>query len=171
MKYTNAAVGGLVLLLATQVISAELPEEGKFDVLNCYSGTSQVLNFDRTHIAWGYRDEVSFTYTDPPGGPFDRMWGRCVGSGGFIEGERMNGALCEYSDIEGDSLFMTSSHATVLETSSRRSEVKLLAGTGKYQGLKGEGTSADQVFFPEDEDRPDSYAGCVRYSGTYQLSE
>lgn len=165
MKNIILFLSGLLLLAASTAVAAELPQAGEFDISVCYSGNARVLKMDDAHVAWGYGDETGFTHAAQPDGIMDKMWTRCVGSGGVMEGKRENTGLCEYTDLDGDKLFLISKNAVQLDSKTRESSVRLLGGTGKYAGISGEGTNDNQQFFPEEQGG--TYAGCSRFAGSF----
>ena len=166
-RLARSMVVTVVLLAVATPASAEMAKDGEFDFTVCFTGSAKVINFDEQHIAFAWVDETGFTRSHPPGGPFDMMWFHCVGSGGVIEGQRPIDGYCEFADSAGDKVFLTDRTVTDLETQTRDSKVDILAGTGKYTGIKGTGESQDPLIFPEVD--PELYARCVRVNGDYKL--
>lgn len=157
----------LMFLAGVPTAPAQMAKDGKFDFTICFTGTSQVINFDEQHVAFAWVDEKGFARSHPPGGAFDMMWFRCVGSGGMIEGKRPVDDYCEFADRDGDKVFVTHQIVTDLKAKTRDSKVEILAGTGKYTGITGTGESQPPLIFPEDD--PDLYARCVQLNGDYKI--
>jgi hypothetical protein len=166
-RWVRSMLGTVVFLALAPPASAEIAKDGEFDFTICFAGSSKMINFDEQHIAFAWVDEKGFTRSHPSGGPFDMMWFHCVGSGGVIEGQRPIDEYCEFADAAGDKMFLTHRIVTDLGKQTRDSKVDILAGTGKYTGIKGTGESQDPVIFPEDD--PDLYARCVRLNGGYKV--
>jgi hypothetical protein len=166
-RLVRSMLGTVVFLALVSPASAEMAKDGEFDFTICFTGSAKVIDFDEQHIAFAWVDEKGFTRSHPPGGPFDMMWFHCVGSGGVIEGQRPIDEYCEFADAASDKVFLTHRIVTDLKTQTRDSKVDILAGTGKYTGIKGTGGSQDPLIFPEDDS--DLYARCVRLNGDYKV--
>jgi len=164
-RFPRSMVSMFILLIGVPAASAELAKEGEFDFTICFTGTSTDINFDEEHIAFAWVDEKGFVRGHPPGAAFDMMWFRCVGSGGVIEGKRRIDEYCQFADKDGDKMFITDRTVTDLKAKTRDSKIEILAGTGKYTGIKGTGESQPPLIFPEDD--PDLFARCVRWNGEY----
>jgi hypothetical protein len=146
---------------------AQMPEDGPFDFTICFTGSSTTIKFDDQHVAFAWVDEKGFSHSNPPGGAFDMMWFRCVGSGGVFEGTRPIDDYCEFADQDGDRMFVVHRNVTDLATKTRESKVDIFAGTGKFAGIKGAGESQRPLLFPDED--PDLYARCVRMNGDYKI--
>lgn len=165
---TTSVVGLLLGFGVVNVASAELKKEGNFDITPCFSGEINMLKFDDTHIVWSFSSTGSTRANDPEG-IFDMMWQNCRGSGGVVAGKRYLDMWCENLDTEGDKFFIGQRYIQDI-ASNEFSEnfVKLVAGTGKYEGIMGEGENLGvTVIFPED--IPDSFWICGGIKGHYQL--
>ena len=158
----------LIFVAGVSTASAQMTKDGTFDFTICFTGSSKVIDFDEQHVAFAWVDEKGFARSHPPGGAFDMMWFRCVGSGGVIEGKRPVDDYCELADQDGDKVFVIHRIVTDLSTNTRDSKVEILAGTGKYTGIRGTGESQSPLIFPEED--PDLYARCVRLNGDYKIS-
>lgn len=150
--------------------SAQMAKDGPFDFTICVSGHAKATNFDDQHRAFAWVDEEGFAHTDPTGGLFDMTWFRCVGSGGVIEGTRSIDDHCEVADQDGDKMFLVHRYTIDLATGMRESALNILAGTGKYDGIRGTGESQPPVIVPaKDPGQPGLYVRCVRMNGDYKM--
>ena len=99
-KFLSLAVAASTLL-ATSTLAADIPKEGPFDFVACWSGDSREIAFSPRHTASSYE----FTGTirsNPPSGPFDKETFRCVGSGTTFEGKTTGSNTCEGTDGAGN---------------------------------------------------------------------
>ena len=151
----------IVVTLAVAGAAAQtMPKEGKYEYTSCWSGTSNVIQFSKTHIA-STSDFIGNNRTNPPGGPFDMTTFHCVGMSSSVDGKETNSNYCEASDKDGDKWMVR----TVSQGPQGTNET--LAGTGKYVGMVRSGTSESAGAFPAI--KPGTFTGCNRQTGTYKL--
>lgn len=167
-RFARLLLGVTVLGAGMPTASAQMAKDGPFDFIICVSGTAKAISFDDEHRAFAWIDEEGFAHSNPKGGLFDMTWFRCVGSGGVIEGTRSIADHCEVADQDGDRMFLVHRYVIDLATGSRESEVNVMAGTGKYDGIKGIGESQPPVIVPA-EDQPGVYVRCVQMNGDYKI--
>lgn len=149
------------LPLASLAIAADLPKEGSYDVLACFTQTISRLRFDNAHRAWSYEETATATGTTP-GGLFDGDKVRCVGFGAIDDGKRSGTAYCEGIAPNGDTRLTRFWYDA--EGKVQRAEI---AGTGRYQGLVTVGTVRPEGA-PE-EKVPGTVTYCNRLQGTYRM--
>ena len=163
MKRRLSIFAGSLLAAATlagAVRAADLPKEGTYDYIACWSGVSNLISFSKTHVAFSY-EMTGSNRSNPPGGLFDMNSFRCVGSNAVF-GKRTSGiATCEAVDRDGDKrlAFFTVSDGKVVREN--------VIGTGKYEGMVAEGTVQPLGPFPTI--KAGTFQNCNRQTGTYKL--
>jgi len=168
--FAGFLVAATTLAAGIPTALAQLAKDGTFDFTICVTGNAKAISFDDQHRAFAWVEEEGFAHGAPPGGLFDMTLFRCVGSGGVIEGTRSITDHCEVADRDGDTMFLVHHYEIDLATGSRESGVKILAGTGKYDGISGTGDSQPPVSIPvTDPERPGLYAPCVQINGEYKI--
>lgn len=140
--------------------SQTLPKEGNYDYISCWSGTSNDIQFSKTH-GFGTFEFVVNNRTTPPGGIFDMTAARCVGLGTVFEGKWDSSSYCEAIDKDGDKFIVRNS----MDGGKQKQEA--FAGTGKYEGMTRVGTSQMLGRFPTI--KPGVLTGCARQTGTYKM--
>lgn len=164
-KSTRAlATRGAFLIVGTlalaSVAAQTIPKEGKYDYTGCWTGTSNDIEFSKTHSANTY-DLVGNNRTNPPGGAFDMTTFHCVGMISSLDGKNTNSSYCENTDKDGHK-WMTHH---VCQGPKCTSET--VAGTGKYEDMVRSGTNESAGAFPPV--KPGTFTGCNRNTGTYKL--
>lgn len=158
------SVRGALFALATLALGGAaaqtMPKEGKYDFTSCYSGTSNVIAFSKTHSALT-GDFVGNNRTTPPGGPFDMTTFRCVSISSTLDGVTTGSNYCETTDKDGDK------YLTRNVSQGTKGTQEGLAGTGKYEGMVRSGTSESYGVFPTI--KSGTFTGCARQSGTYKM--
>lgn len=160
-KILLAAISMVTATWAGSVSSADLPKEGKFNYTACWSGTSNVIQFSKTHIGMSY-EFLGMTRTDPPGGLFDMSTFRCVGSNAIFDKQFSSIVTCEAVDAGGDKV-LSYYHAG----NDRKIIREVIAGTGKYEGIVADGSVTPIGPFPTI--KPGTFQACNQQSGTYKL--
>lgn len=156
------ATTGLVLALSAAGASAAatLPKEGRFDVRACATGTTNRIDFSKTH--WAQITELLGTaQSNPPGGFGDGSAYRCVGVSASVDGKASGTNYCEIVDQDGDKRF---SQFLVQDGKTVRSEI---AGTGKYDGIVVSSDFVRAPAFPTV--KPGTVQQCNRQTGTYKM--
>ena len=161
MKTPSLALAAASTLLATSVLAADMPKEGPFDFVACWSGDSREIAFSPRHTANSY-EFTGTVRSNPPGGPFDKETFRCVGSGTTFEGKTTGSNTCESTDGAGNkrlTYFTTNADGSVTRA--------VVAGTGKYEGMSM--TTTVQSLGPFPTVKPGTFQSCNRQTGTYKL--
>jgi hypothetical protein len=77
MHQRCASLALLIVASPFSAFAAELPKEGSYDYISCWSGVNNVITFSKTHTASSY--EMTGTIrSNPPDGMFDKnsfRWG------------------------------------------------------------------------------------------------
>ncbi|HWU41189.1 MAG TPA: hypothetical protein VN203_26340 [Candidatus Acidoferrum sp.] len=150
MLVTLAAGGGSLAAVASAAES--------YDVTNCSSSTVTTLSA---------RQELTVLSVDSKGiarsNPFDNMTYQCVSVLSLAGGQREGTGYCKYVDPDGD--FFVGQQTF----DSAGGTWKFLQGTGKWKGITGSGkfvplTSGKPIV-------PGTAQGCVKATGTYELSK
>jgi hypothetical protein len=147
-------------LLASGTALAEYPKEGKYDYTSCWSGTSSLITFSKTHFA----NNIEFTgstRSNPSGGFGDMVSFRCIGTIHAFGGKPSGTVVCESVDRDGDKSL---THYAVGEGGAKRTAI---AGTGKFDGMVSSGTTQPLGPFPTI--KPGTFQNCNRQTGTYKL--
>jgi len=140
--------------------AADLPKQGSYDFMSCYSGTVNAMDFSPTHMA--NTSEVRGTVmSNPPGGLFDKVSFRCLTMSYAADGKPSGMTLCEGVDKDGDKYL---SHLVVDGGQSTR---KVVAGTGKYAGMTASGTTV--TVGPFGKAVSGQVQNCTHQTGTYTL--
>lgn len=142
-------------------LAADLPKEGKFSYTACWSGTSSLIQFSKTHTGMSY-EFLGMTRTDPAGGMFDRSTFRCVGSNAIFDKRFSSILTCEAVNPDGDKLL-----SYYYAGDDRKYARETVAGTGKYEGIVVDGTVTPIGPFPTI--KPGTFQGCNQQTGTYKL--
>ena len=148
------------LLAFAAAAHAEMPKEGKYDFTSCWSGTSNMLAFSKTHFA----NNIEFTGSSrasEPGAFGDKSSFRCVGTIHAFGGKPSGTVVCESVDRDGDK------NLTHYEGGPDGSKRTAIAGTGKYDGMVSSGTT--QALGPFPTVKPGTFQNCNRQTGTYRL--
>jgi hypothetical protein len=149
------------LISGYSVLAADLPKEGTYDFMSCFSGTSNVMEFSKTHT--GNTSEIRGTVqSNPPGGLFDKVAFRCISMNYSADGKPSGMTLCEGVDKDGDKYL---SHLVVVD--GQQSTRRVVAGTGKYEGMTSSGTAASVG--PFGSTGPGQIQSCTHQKGTYKL--
>ncbi len=156
----RCTVAVAITLTMGVALSQNLPKEGSYDYISCWSGTSKDIPFSKTH-AFGNYEFVVTNRTTPTGGMFDMTVARCVGLYSMIEGKGDNSSFCEAIDKDGDKFVVRNS----IEGGKPKQEG--ITGTGKYEGMTRIGTTEMLGRFPLV--KPGVVTGCARQTGTYKM--
>jgi hypothetical protein len=159
----TVALGTLVagVTLACPAVPADLPKEGSYDFTSCFAGTANTMEFSQAHTA--NTSEIRGTsVSNPPGGLFDKVAFRCIALNYTADGKPSGTTLCEGVDKDGDKYL---SQLVVIDGSV--STRKIVAGTGKYEGLTSSGKAESLGQFGKPV--AGQIQGCVRQTGTYKM--
>lgn len=153
---------GLVaaLSVAGSAAAQTFPKEGSYDINSCWSGTSSVIQFSKSHSV-STNELVGNSRSNPPGGAFDMSAFRCVTLGAMIDGKASASYYCESIDKDGDKFLLRGTNE------GPKGKLEAIAGTGKYEGMVRTGISESLGVFPPI--KPGAFTGCNRQTGTYKL--
>jgi hypothetical protein len=141
--------------------AVNLPKEGSYDAISCWTGTATDIAVGKDHSAGSY-EMVGTIITNPPGGLGDQNTFRCVGLRTMFKGKPGGGNVCETTDPDGDK------RINRFEAQADGKFVReLVMGTGKYEGMTITNTVA--MMPPLKEAKPGTFQGCNRQTGTYKL--
>ena len=161
MNTPSLALAAAATLVPMSALAADMPKEGPFDFIACWSGDSREIVFSPRHTANSY-EFTGTVRSNPPGGPFDKETFRCVGSGTTFDGKTTGSNTCESTDGAGNkrlTYFTTNADGSVTRV--------VIAGTGKYDGLSM--TTTVQNLGPFPPAKPGTFQSCNRQTGTYKL--
>jgi hypothetical protein len=159
LQFVNA---GLVAALgvAGSAVAQTLAKEGNYDITNCWSGTSSIIQFSKSHSV-SINDLVGNSRSNPPGGAFDMSAFRCVTLGTMIDGKASGSYYCETIDKDGDKFLVRGTNE------GPKGKLEAIAGTGKYEGMVRTGTTESLGVFPPI--KTGAFTSCNRQTGTYKL--
>ncbi len=157
---TRVPYGIAFAFAAASAMAADVPKEGSYDFVSCWSGVNNPIAFSKTHTA----SAIEFSGTTrsaTPGALFDNNTFHCVGLVTVINGKASNTIVCESVDPEGDRRLRQYSMA------NGKTSVTDLAGTGKYDGI----VTIDQVqpLGPFPTIKPGTFQNCNHQFGTYKI--
>jgi hypothetical protein len=141
-------------------LAAELPKEGSYDYIACWSGVNNTITFSKTNTGSSF--ELTGTVrSNPSGGMFDKSTFRCVGMNASLDGKITGSNVCESIDPDGDK------RLSYFSTGDGKTTRTNLAGTGKYEGMVMVGSVEPLGSFPVIKDG--TFQSCNHQSGTYKL--
>jgi hypothetical protein len=142
--------------------AVNLPKEGTYETLNCWTGTGNDVAVGKDYTASSY-EMVGTVVSVPPGGLGDRSTFRCVGYVTTFKGKPpTNNNVCVVTDADGDQRI--NRFAMLPDGKFTR---EMIGGTGKYEGM--EMTNTVFTMPPMKEAKPGVFQGCNRQTGTYKL--
>ena len=150
----------LIVASPFSAFAAELPKEGSYDFVSCWSGVNNAITFSKTYTAASY-ELTGTNRSNPPGGMFDKSTFRCVGINASLDGKVTASNVCETIDVDGDKRLLSFSS---IDGKTTRTNV---AGTGKYEGIVTAGTVENLGPFPSIKDG--TFQNCNHQTGTYKL--
>jgi len=160
MKKMLAFAAMAAVVPSLQVVAADLPKEGSYDFMSCFTGSSNTMEFSKSHSA--NTSEIRGTsLSSPPGGLFDKVAFRCISMNYSGDGKPSGMTLCEGVDKDGDKYL---SHLVLDGSQTTR---KVVAGTGKYEGMTASGTAVSVG--PFGATAPGQIQSCTHQTGTYKL--
>ena len=151
----------LIVASPFSAFAAELPKEGSYDFVSCWSGVNNAITFSKTHTASSY-EMTGAIRSNPPDGMFDKNSFRCVGINASLGGKNTGSTVCEAMDVDGDKRLSTFSLAS--DGSLTR---EIVGGTGKYEGMTMTGTVHPLGPFPVI--KAGTFQDCNHQTGTYKL--
>jgi hypothetical protein len=165
LKNASAFRALALAALASSALGAmaatNLPKEGNYDVVACWTGTGNDLALGKGSLASSY-EMVGTVVSMPPGGFADRSTFRCVGMNTSMNGKMGGANICDVVDPDGDH------RVNRFEIRADGSVVReMVSGTGKYEGMTQ--TNKVEPFPPMKEAKAGTFQGCNRQSGTYKF--
>ncbi|HEV2548437.1 MAG TPA: hypothetical protein VGU20_13945 [Stellaceae bacterium] len=123
--------------LAIPAIAADLPKSGSFDIQTGWKSIGETTQVADKHTlgtwkSWG----VSFNAAG--NGPLHMGPAVCTTESEAIEGTGTAGGKCAWSDADGDKIFSDWS-GKFTPTSALAGSSTITSGTGKYNGIHGNG--------------------------------
>lgn len=165
MKTRSSLRSLCAIVFATAAASAyavvNLPKEGNYDYVSCWTGTGNTVAFDKEHTATAY-EMLGTVVSNIPGGLGENNTYRCVGLLTVFKGRRGGENLCQAIDADGDrivSRFVNQPDGKIVR--------EMIGGTGKYEGMTM--TNTIVMLPPMKPAKPDTFQGCNRQTGTYKL--
>lgn len=158
----NARIAALITaaLATTASLAQTYPKEGNFNHVSCFSGTTRLMTFSKTHTA--STSEYSGTnVSDTSASPFHNTTFRCIAFSATMNGKRSGNSMCETADRDGDK------YLTYFNQGESTSQREAVAGTGKFEGLATKGVATPLGPFPSID--PGTIQNCVRQTGTYKM--
>jgi len=160
-KLAFVTVSLVSALTVTGSAAAAFPKEGKADFTACWAGTSNVIAFSKTNIAFSY-EMTGTTRSNLPDNLLDKHAFRCVGVLSLNAGKAVAGtAFCESVDKDGDKSFSRYDNEPPKVVRTQ------IGGTGKYEGMEMSVTAQGLGPFPTI--KPGTFLGCNHQTGTYKL--
>jgi hypothetical protein len=152
-----------VAVLATIGIAsaATFPKEGAYDYTSCWSGSTQLIAFSKTHNAFTY-EMMGVVVSKVPGSIFDNNTFRCVGLATSFAGKPGGANVCEAIDGDGDKRL--SSFSMAADGQFTR---EFIGGTGKYEGMTMTTNVTRMGPFPTI--KAGTFQECNHQTGTYKL--
>lgn len=89
------------LACASALAAVNLPKEGSYDFVSCWTGTSNEIAGTKEYSASAY-EMLGTIVSTAPGGFGDQSSFRCVGMSTMVKGRPGGGNLCESTDTDGD---------------------------------------------------------------------
>lgn len=133
-----AIAASLLALTAASASAADFPKSGSDKgVIYFTAATADELDGWETPFQPGIFVMAGVVRTDPEGGPFDKIYTRCVGQRALLDGKFASSGTCIGYGTDGDKLFLT----------FEVGKFTLVGGTGKFKGITGVGTTkADRIY-------------------------
>jgi len=140
--------------------AADLPKEGNYDFMSCYSGVSNAIAFSKTYGAT--TSELTGTIqTSPPGGMFDKVAFRCLSLDTTLDGKTTSTTMCEGVDKDGDK------YLNHIVNDGQNNTRRVVSGTGKYEGMTASGMVKGMGPFAVV--KPGTFQNCSHQTGTYKM--
>lgn len=147
------------------VFSPPLAAE-QLDLTRCYSGSGTIFNDSKDAmqaVSWA---ENGIIISHSPSKLLDNAVTHCEGVEHGLGANRTGYGLCKIVDDDGDVIIAN------LPYTGFNFDVKFLAGTGKWKGIKGSLHSERLVRSkPGKGAMPGTYQGCRREQGTFELTK
>lgn len=162
MNVSRLVVAGLgSVVMAQSAFSAMPTKEGAAQFMGCVAGPMQLMTDVKGAMGGSY--EVIGTPMAKPGELFHLTSMRCLGSFVRIGKEITDTGSCTAVDADGDKMFTVYSRKN-----SEKNSWKVVAGTGKYEGMSAEGTTENTVIPPKRR-RMDTWQSCSKTSVRWKL--
>jgi hypothetical protein len=156
------AGGGLILSGVTYAGKVNLPKEGPFEFDFCAIGQGKGFSSGENYVVSHYQNIANVT-TNPPGQPFDRTAGTCMGVLFILDGKPQDTGMCELTDEDGDKWWLQ--YRGNADGSGGTYSAPF--GTGKYEGMTIRGEY--RLDFWPVASKEVAFQGCFHNKGTYKL--
>ncbi len=153
-----AAVAPLVL--GGAVVAATAQTNESFTTSQCWVSRAEMVTLSDERFAYVFSGTGTLRSDTEP---FDGLASRCVGLANTFGDSPRESGYCEYLDADGDRFI-----ASWSVTAPGQGEWRFVDGTGKFEGIAGEGTYQSVGAFPSFE--PREQLSCIETTGTYSLS-
>jgi hypothetical protein len=140
-KTTIAVLAILVTLTAFGAVYAQVPKEGTIQGMFVYSiapGATKTLQFDKGTMA-NAGEYVGVFIGSTPADILHNASFHCIVMLVIMKGVLEDKNMCVFTRPDGDRIFVQSDGGGPFPTGVKRTH-KLLAGTGKFVGIEGEGS-------------------------------
>jgi hypothetical protein len=155
------------LISAVYVFGQQMAKEGTFSGVVTHSGTTKILALEEGTgvINW---ENKGIWREDSSAGPFHNSLMSCAGVHVLLKGIGKSHGYCGLTDPDGDRyLFEVTKDNLKLEHGLQDGKFKLLGGTGKFNGIQGEGV---YKYHDVRSIREEKYQGRIfRVKGSYKL--
>lgn len=164
MKHSQPFLAAVLTIAAGfSVLSPSLAAE-QLDLTNCYSGSGTIFNDSKDAmqaVSWMQNGIIT---SHSQSKLLDSAVVHCEGVEHGFGANRTGYGLCKITDNDGDVIIAD------IPYTGFDYDVKFLAGTGKWKGLKGSLHSERLVRSkPGKGAMPGTYQGCRREQGTFEL--
>jgi len=146
--------------------AAAMPKEGNFDFNYCLAGRSEVMQISDQAVV-GSGESTAALISNIPGGPFDGLGSRCMGTWAVVNGTFSASGYCVTVDADGDRFLMDYKMGPYPAGQLDYGTWTATSGSGKYQGMVAKGSfKAIAQVVPA---AAGNFQGCNRNTGTYKL--
>lgn len=136
------------------------PETVKTAGVVCWTGDIEYLRTTDKDLAWTWT--VDWTYTPDDRNMQNASTGRCLGSGGMIDGKPETSKDYCIHKRRDEATFMSQGQA-----SPQRSKSTMFGGTGSFAGVQGGWEGSERVQLPASDGK---LAGCRATVGEYTVN-
>ena len=147
----------LSALFALVAPLAGAAEGGLFEFSHCLGGIPQTVKHGDGNAANIVMMNGNIR-SAAPGGLLDNTGSQCAVLNGALNGSMFAHGVCEFTDLDGDRLLIE------FQRKNEAGTFHSVAGTGKYQSMRLEGTYTHSKF-PQ---RPGYFQGCIESKGRWQ---
>ena len=149
----------VLLAIASSSALAAAPKEGSYKSDGCFHGQLFMTVHSKDAMGGSYTG-ITAQHAAGENEFWRNMVGRCNGAWTLILGEYNELGTCEYTDASGDKLF------GIYTRKNQDGTWKVLAGTGKFDGIESTGSFTPYTQFPA---ITGEAASCFHQLGKYKL--